>query len=84
MFTGNMRDFSHLLTDYEYNNKGGMDMLAAENMLQSLMTEEKKNHKNSNDDRDFGKVLEFCGSDSVSEHKIRYSDGEEKFFSFDN
>ena len=39
-------------------------------------------HNNDND-YDFGEVLEFCNENTVSERKIRYSDGVERIVLFD-
>ncbi|MCM1065266.1 MAG: hypothetical protein NC420_12545 [Eubacterium sp.] len=59
-------------------------MLAAENMLNALASEDREeNHQDHNDDHDFGAVLEFCGNGVGQQHKFRYSDGREEFFSFD-
>lgn len=60
-------------------------MLAAGNMLEALSNdEESKVHKNHNDDHDFGDVLEFCSGETEHKNKLRYPDGKEEFFSFDN
>lgn len=62
-------------------------MLAAESMLKSLESfneDQIENYQNHNDDHDFGIVLEFCGADTVPQHKFRYADGTEEVFSFDN
>lgn len=61
-------------------------MLAANNLLESLArNDETENYTDSNDDYDFGKVLGlYKTTDSVSERKIRYSDGQERPFSFGN
>jgi len=66
---------------------GNKTMLAAKGLLESLsMKEEAENYKDCNDDHDFGKVLDFYGSSGIKTagHKLRYSDGQEKAFSFDS
>lgn len=61
-------------------------MLAANNLLEALArNDEAENYTDSNNDYDFGKVLEFYKStEPVNERNIRYSDGQEKHFSFDD
>lgn len=60
-------------------------MLAAKGMLESLHGGNSESHcKDRNDDHDFGKVLEFCGSGADEVHKVRYFDGQEASFSFDD
>lgn len=61
-------------------------MLAADGLLESLLKEDNtENYTNCNDDHDFGKVLAFysSGDTKTQGHKLRYSDGQEKVFSFD-
>lgn len=62
-------------------------MLAANGLLESLSMEEKaESYKDCNDDHDFGKVLDFyCPSGvKATGQKLKYSDGQEKTFSFDS
>ncbi|MCM1282508.1 MAG: hypothetical protein NC180_05470 [Muribaculaceae bacterium] len=62
-------------------------MLAAEGLLKALSADESYGDacKNYNNDTDFGSVLDFYGEES-SMHggMIRYSDGTEKEFTFNN
>ena len=61
-------------------------MLAADGLLESLLEEDAtENYTNCNDDHDFGKILDFYSSGDHKTHgyKLRYSDGQEKVFSFD-
>lgn len=59
-------------------------MLAVEGMLEALSgKDDTENYKNCNNDDDFGEVLEICGS-GIHMHKIMYSDGIERTFSFDD
>ena len=59
-------------------------MLAVEGMLEALSREEgTENYKNCNNDEDFGAGLEVCGN-GVHMHKLMYSDGKERTFSFDD
>ncbi len=54
-------------------------------MLNSLSKEDNTNdYKDCNNDYDLGEVLEFCSGKTIQKHKIRYSDGQEKTFSFDD
>lgn len=65
------------------NQRGEIIMLAAKNLLDSLVEENNSSpQKNYNDDHDFSKVLEFCGGQATHESKIRYANGQEKSFSF--
>ena len=60
-------------------------MLAAEDMIKSLLEEENlEAYKDSNDDLDFSKVLEFCGNDGTpqSKREILCSDGQKRVLSF--
>lgn len=60
-------------------------MLAADNMLNALLDESTvTDYRDYNNDHDFSEVLELCGGNTEQRHKIRYSDGQEKYFSFDN
>lgn len=60
-------------------------MLAVKNLLDALERNEKtETNTDSNDDFDFSQVLGLYTSGNVmSQHKIRYSDGQERYFSFD-
>lgn len=57
-------------------------MLAAESMLKAISNDDEV--ENHNNDHDFGIVLEAFGGDIIHQHKLRYSDGKEEDFSFDN
>ena len=59
-------------------------MLAADNLLKALNDNAKdtKDYKNRNDDYDLAEVLSYFG-DSITNHKFRFSDGTEGYFSFD-
>lgn len=58
--------------------------LAAENMLKAFERSE-NNHEDSNDDRDFGRVLKRFGNAAEKSHSgIRYSDGKTRNSSFDD
>ncbi len=62
-------------------------MLAEKELLDSLLVEDNlEGYKDCNDDHDFGNVLESygCGGTKTHGRKIRYSDGKERVFSFDN
>lgn len=60
-------------------------MLAAEGMLRSLAEEgQSQEYKDDNNDYDFGKVLQYCSSETPTPHKLRCSDGQKRNFSFDN
>lgn len=61
-------------------------MWVTKNFLDAMAREdETENYTDSNNDHDFGKVLEFCKSaEPVKERKIRYSDGTERNFSFED
>lgn len=62
-------------------------MLAADGLLESLFEKDTmENYTDCNDDHDFGKVLDFYSSDDKKTYgyKLRYSDGQEKSFSFDD
>lgn len=59
-------------------------MLMADDMLETLSKEDStKNYKNCNSDYDFSQVLEFCASNTIQSHTIRFADGQEEEFSFD-
>lgn len=63
---------------------GGTIMLAAEGLLNVLSTKNnEQNYENCNNDHDFSEVLKFCGDSKTQAHTIRYANGEEKNFSFD-
>ena len=76
---------TQLFPDGEYTKTEDTIMLAAKNMLKTML-EDPTNEpgKNHNDDHDFSKVLKFCGGNTVHNNKIRFSDGQEKTFSFDS
>lgn len=60
-------------------------MLAAKGMLKALSESENvKEYKDNNSDHDFSQVLKVCGGEVAQARKIRYADGQEKFFSFDD
>lgn len=60
-------------------------MLAAKGMLKALSESENvEEYKNNNSDHDFSQVLQVCGGEIVQTRKIRYADGQEKNFSFDD
>lgn len=62
-------------------------MLAAEEMIKLLLEDENsESHTDSNDDLDFGMVLEFCTSDGTTKPKreMLCSDGEKRVLSFDD
>lgn len=60
-------------------------MLASKNLQNALTTEESDNvYKDTSNDHDFSQVLEFCGEPAQEEQKVRYANGQEKIFSFDN
>lgn len=61
-------------------------MLAAKNFVDALTREdETETYTDSNNDYNFSDVLGLYKSEeSLSKHKIRYSDGQERCFSFDD
>lgn len=60
-------------------------MLAAEKMLNALSKgEDVQDYKDDNSDHNFSEVLKVCGSNTSQKHKLRYFDGQEKYFTFDN
>ncbi len=62
-------------------------MLAVEALIKALAEEDRTaSFTDSNDDRDFGKVLDFysSGETKTQGHTLRYSDGTERIFSFDS
>lgn len=60
-------------------------MSAITNVLNALANDEKEDVCiDHNDDRDFGRVLQFCSETVTHTHKFRYSNGEEENFSFEN
>lgn len=56
-------------------------MLAAENLLK-ILEDSNNEMKYPSNDYNFGKVMEFCNNDNVSECKLKCSDGQEREFSF--
>lgn len=62
-------------------------MLAAKGLLEDLSKEEHvENYKDCNDDFNFGEVLDFCNDGNINKHGniLRYSNGQEKTFSFND
>lgn len=61
-------------------------MISTEGFLKTLDSiENLTTNTDCNDDYDFGKVLSSYRTDtSEKTHKIRYSDGQERTFSFDD
>ncbi|MCM1262559.1 MAG: hypothetical protein NC313_07525 [Butyrivibrio sp.] len=60
-------------------------MLATEGLQKFLSGEDKpKDYKDYNNDHDFGKVLQYCGDGVVHNRELLCSDGQKRFFSFDN
>lgn len=60
-------------------------MLAVGSMLEALMRDEAvEDYKNSNDDHDFSKVLEFGSDGDMCEHPIICSDGQMRSFVFED
>lgn len=60
-------------------------MLAAKSMLEALsVSENEQDYEYYNNDHDFSKVLEACSGDVTQKRKLRYADGQEKIFSFDD
>lgn len=61
-------------------------MLAVNNLLDALERDDNaETYTDSNNDFDFGSVLKRYKSESpVVERKIRYSDGQERCFSFED
>ncbi len=58
-------------------------MLAAENLLESLLDiEETCSSKYENDDHDFGETLKIYEGTSCN-HEVRYSDGKKRTVPFD-
>lgn len=59
-------------------------MLQAKNLLDVLEEKNKPDECGGNNDFDFGEVLKFCysGQQKTQGHKLRYSDGQERTFSF--
>lgn len=54
-------------------------------MLKALSAEEVPNdYKDSNNDHNFSEVLKLCGTKITSDHTLRFADGQEKAFSFNN
>ena len=60
-------------------------MLQAKNLLDALAEKNTSDVYDQNNDFDFGEVLKFCnsGQQKTQGHKLRYSDGQERTFSFD-
>lgn len=60
-------------------------MSMTNDMLKALSAEEiPKDYKDSNNDFDFSEVLKSCGTKTISSHVLRFADGQEKVFSFNN
>ncbi len=63
-------------------------MLATDSLLKALSEEDNAEggFMDSNDDQDFGKVLDFyaSGKTITHGHTLKYADGQERVFSFDN
>ncbi|KAI4448494.1 hypothetical protein C823_003014 [Eubacterium plexicaudatum ASF492] len=61
-------------------------MLQAKNLLDALAEKDTSDVYDQNNDFDFGEVLKFCnsGQPKTQGHKLRYSDGQERTFSFDD
>ncbi|MBD5537825.1 MAG: hypothetical protein HDQ99_22315 [Lachnospiraceae bacterium] len=58
-------------------------MLAAKGLLNVLSVEgDEKDYKDYNNDHNFSDVLNYCGDHTAKAHIIRYANGEEKKFSF--
>ncbi len=59
-------------------------MLQAKNLLNALEEKDKPDECGGNNDFDFGEVLKFCnpGKPKTQGQKLRYSDGQERTFSF--
>lgn len=59
-------------------------MLAAKGMLEALGRKEvEEDYRDCNDDHDFSKVLEFCGSDEPHDRELLCSDGQKRKISFE-
>ena len=61
-------------------------MLQAKKLLDALAEKDTSDVYDQNNDFDFGEVLKFCssGQQKTQGYKLRYSDGSEKAFSFDD
>lgn len=60
-------------------------MSMTNDMLKALSAEEtSKDYKDSNNDFDFSEVLKACATKTTSSHTLRFADGQEKAFSFNN
>ncbi len=63
-------------------------MLAAEGLIEALVSEENsaETREDYNDDKDFGKVLDWYSSGSTVNRglMLTYSDGTQRAFSFDD
>lgn len=61
-------------------------MLQAKKLLDALAEKDTSNVYDQNSDFDFGEVLKFCssGQQKTQGYKLRYSDGHERAFSFDD
>lgn len=57
-------------------------MLAADDLLKALNDNDTSNYMSTNEDYDLDDVLNFL-ADGTSNHKLRFSDGTEGYFSFD-
>lgn len=54
-------------------------------MLKAISAEEvPKDYKDSNNDYDFSEVLKLCGTKITPINTLRFADGQEKVFSFNN
>lgn len=60
-------------------------MSMTNDMLTALSTEKvQTDYKDSNNDHDFSEVLKLCGTKINQDHTLRFADGQEKAFSFNN
>ncbi len=60
-------------------------MLCAKRLIEALSKEDTvENNKNNNEDYDPDDVFKFLFDNTTTKHKIRYSDGIEREFSFDD
>ncbi len=60
-------------------------MSMTNDMLKALCVEEApKDYKDSNNDYDFSEVLKLCGTKITPANKLRFADGQEKAFSFND
>lgn len=79
---------SFVVKYYIHLNEGGeLFMLSAKGLLDALSQENvsTENYKNSNNDKDFGKVLDsYEPVGSTNGYVLRCPDGQERLFSLDN